>query len=213
MSPHLTHNTCHQSNHTNHNNGHGKTPRHEETPSIGKIEAVSGSGNVPGEKSPESSTDGTPRINTRPVHNRIFEVMMHTTRYAFKAQARLAADCGVAPSTICRLITGQCSPSFAVMATITKALEQQLNKTIDPREIVSLDESFPTASTCELCGCRGCLPDEAYDEHDRLRPAYRGIQPGQWTILSRQFVAQALNEPEGNTRGSRNEKNKNEEGL
>jgi DNA-binding XRE family transcriptional regulator len=84
-------------------------------------------------------------INTSPVYNRIFGVMMHTTRYAFKAQARLARDCGVSPSTICRLLTGQSSPSFALVAAITGALEKQLKKQIDPRELISPDGTFRTA--------------------------------------------------------------------
>ena len=143
-------------------------------------------------------------INTRPVQNRIFAVMMHTTRYAFKAQARLAADCRVAPSTICRLLTGHSSPSFALVATITKTLEKHLGRPLDPRELVSTDSQFPTLSTCALCGCRGCLPDEAYDENERLRPEYKGVAPGSWTLLSSQSVRRALDEEQreqSNTQG------------
>jgi transcriptional regulator with XRE-family HTH domain len=136
------------------------------------------------------------KINAWPVHNRIFAVMMHTNRYAFKAQARLAADCGVAPSTISRLLTGQCSPSFALIAAVTAALEKQLKISLDPRELVSRNGDYPTPFTCELCHCRGCLPDEAYDAGDRLRPEYRNVRPGQWTTLSSQFVKQALEEQE-----------------
>jgi hypothetical protein len=120
--------------------------------------------------------------------------MMHTTRYAFKAQARLAVDCHVAPSTICRLLMGQSSPSFALVTTITKALEKQLGRPIDPRELVSIDCQFPTVSTCALCGCRGCLPDEAYDENEQLRPEYKGVAPGSWTLLSSQSVRRSLDE-------------------
>ena len=137
------------------------------------------------------------KINTRPVHNRVFAVMMHTTRYAFKSKARLASDCGVAPSTICRLILGQCSPSFALIDVVTGALEKQLQKTIDPRELVSLDGVYPTPSVCALCGCKGCLPDEAYDGNNRLKPEYKDMQPGQWVTLSAEGIEQILQEEEG----------------
>ncbi len=148
-----------------------------------------------GEKSVKCSNTGvSTSINIRPVRNRILAVMLHTTRYAFKGKARLAADCGVAPSTICRLILGECSPSFALAATVTRVLEKQLGKTLDPRELVSLDGSYPTPSVCVLCGCRGCLPDEVYDEDEQVKPQYRHLKPGQWTTLSSEFIQQALNE-------------------
>lgn len=131
-------------------------------------------------------------INTRPVINRIFAVMMHTTRYAFKAQARLAADCGVSPSTISRLLTGFSSPSFVLVDAVTKALEKQLGVPLDPRELVSVDGDFPTRFTCDLCRCGGCLPYEAWDEDDHLRPEYKGVRPGEWTLLSVQSVRKAL---------------------
>jgi hypothetical protein len=142
----------------------------------------------------QASSKLSRKINTAPVHNRIFAVMMHTTRYAFKSKARLALDCDVAPSTICRLILGQCSPSFALTSVVTRALEQQLKKTIDPRELVSLDGTYPTPSVCQLCGCKGCLPDEAYDGNNRLKPEYKDVQPGQWVTLSAAGIEQILRE-------------------
>lgn len=143
-----------------------------------------------------SSLSGSRRskINAMPVYNRIFAVMMHTNRYAFKAQARLASDCRVAPSTICRLLTGQSSPSFALVTAIADALEKQLKRRIDPRELVSINGEYATPWTCALCGCGGCLPDEAYDEDDRLRPEYRDVRPGEWTNLTFRFVRRALAE-------------------
>lgn len=126
--------------------------------------------------------------------------MIHTTRYAFKGKARLAADCCVSPSTVCRLILGQCSPSFALVAAITGALERDLGKTIDPRELVSRDGSYPTPSICALCGCRGCLPDEAYDDKDQLKLEYKHLKPGGWTTLSSQFIQQVLQEEESETK-------------
>ena len=135
-------------------------------------------------------------INVQPVHNRIVAAMIHTSRYAFKGKARLAADCGVAPSTICRFLLGQCSPSFSLVSAVTAALEKQLGVTIDPRELVSRDGAYPTPSICALCGCKGCLPDEAYDDEERIKPEYRHLKSGQWTTLSAQCVQQVLHEDE-----------------
>jgi len=108
--------------------------------------------------------------------------MAHTTRYAFKGESRLAADSGVSKSAVCRLINGQSSPSFALVCALTKALEQRLGKRLDPRELISFDGTYPTRSVCELAGCKGCLPKEAYDERETLRPEFRGIKPGQWSL-------------------------------
>jgi transcriptional regulator with XRE-family HTH domain len=144
-----------------------------------------------------------PHVNYHPVHNRVLALMAHTTRYAFKGESRLAADSGVSKSAVCRLINGQSSPSFALVCALTKALEKHLGKSLDPRELVSFDGSYPTPSVCELVGCKGCLPQEAYDEHDVLRDEFRGIKPGQWSpqpsltleqSLSQQNIACALQE-------------------
>jgi len=108
--------------------------------------------------------------------------MAHTTRYAFKGESRLAADAGVSKSAVCRLINGQSSPSFVLVCALTKALEKQLKRALDPRELISCDGTYPTLSVCQLAGCKGCLPQAAYDEHDNLRPEFRGVQPGQWSL-------------------------------
>ena len=112
-------------------------------------------------------------INTHPVHNRIRSLMEHSTRYAFMGEARLAKDCHVSCATISRLLSGKSSPSFALMVRIAQAFERQFKKSIDPREIVSLDGSYPTASVCQLVGCKGCTPEAAWNEHDVLKPEYR----------------------------------------
>ena len=112
-------------------------------------------------------------INAHPVRNRIRALMEHSTRYAFMGEARLAKDCGVSCAAISRLMSGKSSPSFALMVKITQAFERQFKKSIDPREIVSLDGSYPTASVCRLAGCKGCTPQAAWNEHDVLRPEYR----------------------------------------
>jgi len=125
------------------------------------------------------------RINVRPVSNRISALMAHTTRYAFKGESRLATDAGVSKSAVSRLLNGQSSPSFALVSALTKAFSKRLNLLLDPHEMISFDGSYPTPSVCELCGCRGCLPSEAYDEENRLRPEWKDIQPGRWSVLPR----------------------------
>ncbi len=127
------------------------------------------------------------KVNTSKVHNRIRALMEHTTRYAFKGEARLAADSGVSKSALNRLLNGHSSPSFALVSLLTKALEQQLSnggepRRLDPRDLVSLDGTYLTPSVCALAGCRGCLPSAAYDEHEKLRPEYKDVKPGQWSL-------------------------------
>ena len=112
-------------------------------------------------------------INARPVRNRIRALMEHSVRYAFMGEARLAKDCGVSCAAVSRLMGGKSSPSFALVARISQAFERQFKRRIDPREIVSLDGSYPTASVCQLVGCKGCTPQAAWNENDVLKPEYR----------------------------------------
>lgn len=121
------------------------------------------------------------------VHNRIVAIMAHTTRYAFRGESRLADDAGISRSALCRLINGQTSPSFAVVSTITRALSKALGTALNPHDVISMDGTYPTASVCVLAGCRGCLPDEAYDEDDNLKPEYRNVKPGHWHPFNGRF--------------------------
>jgi transcriptional regulator with XRE-family HTH domain len=107
--------------------------------------------------------------------------MAHTTRYAFKGGSRLAADAGLSRSALNRLINGLTSPTFNSIYGITQALEKQLHRHLDPRELVSIDGTYPTPSVCELVGCKGCLPDEAYDENEKIKPEYSDVRPGRWS--------------------------------
>lgn len=120
---------------------------------------------------------------TRPtcIRNRIAAVMAHTSRYAFKSESRLAADAGVSKSALNRLINGLSSPSFASVCGIARALEEQVGRSIDPRELITFDGEYPTSSVCELVGCKGCLPDEAYDANEKITPQYAHIRPGHWS--------------------------------
>jgi len=121
------------------------------------------------------------RLYSRKLHNRLRAVMSHTTRYAFKGETRLAEDAGVSKSALNRLINGQSSPSFALVCALAEALSKRLHRRIEPSELVSCDGSYPTKYVCQLCGCKGCLPGEAYDEEENLRPEYSHIKPGQWS--------------------------------
>jgi len=132
-------------------------------------------------------TSSNLKVNTSEVHNRILALMAHTNRYAFKGESRLASDAGVSKSAVCRLLNGQSSPSFALVSSITRALELHLQRglegrRLDPHELISLDGTYPTASACALAGCRGCLPAEAYDEHNRLKPEFKDAKPGLWSL-------------------------------
>lgn len=91
------------------------------------------------------------------VRNRIRAVMAHTTRYAFKSEARLAHDAGVSKSALNRLVNGLTTPSYRVVCALTQALEQKLGRRIDPRDLVAVGGRYPTAFVSEICGCRGCV--------------------------------------------------------
>ena len=134
--------------------------------------------------------DAAPRTAAgQHVHNRIAQVLMHTTRYAFKSQARLAADAHVSEAAVSRLVNGHTNPSYQVVYAVTRALEKALGRPLDPRELVSFDGSYPTPSVCELAGCPGCLPDAAYDGEERLRPEYAGVRPGEWAVSPKALLA------------------------
>ena len=56
---------------------------------------------------------------------------------------------------------------------------RDLGVPLDMRELVSYSGEW-TRSVCEVCGCRGCLPDGAIREDGRLDPAFEGVAPGGW---------------------------------
>ncbi len=115
-----------------------------------------------------------------PTINRVADLMAHTSRYSFKGTSRLAADAGVSPSAVSRLLHGKLNPSFVLVARVTGALEAQLGRRIDPRDLVAEHGEFLTAYACGLAACPGCLPENALDEFGDLKPAFEGIRPGAW---------------------------------
>lgn len=115
-----------------------------------------------------------------PAINRISDLMVHTDRYAFRGVSRLASDARVSASSVSRLINGRINPSFLLVARIATALEAQLGFRVDPRELVAECGEFLTRFTCDLAGCRGCLPENAMDEFGDIKPSFAGVQPGNW---------------------------------
>ncbi len=115
-------------------------------------------------------------VNMLLVENRIWEFMEHSSRYAFMGEARLAKDCGVSDAAICRLLVGYSSPSFAMLCKLTAAFEKEFKKSIDPRELAAIDGQFPTASVCEIVGCKGCTPQAAWNPDDTMKPEYSHLK-------------------------------------
>lgn len=118
------------------------------------------------------------------VQHRIGAVMAHVPWYAFKSQARLAADLGFSKSAVSRLLRGECTPSLALACSLANTLEKRLGRPLELRELFSLDGTYPTPSACQLVGCANCLPPEAYDRDDNLRPEYRTVPAGQWSVAA-----------------------------
>ena len=122
------------------------------------------------------------------IQNRLPMLLPHIPWYSIEGPARLAADVGVSRSTISRLMSGKCSPSYRLVAAVSEALSRRLDASLDealpspldPREIFTTDGTYPTPSACDLCHCSGCLPDYAFRSSGERYPEYRHMQPGDW---------------------------------
>lgn len=166
---------------------HARTDRPHPAPQEGHSVQPGRSGNQSHSRqfsSPSKLSDR--RRSHTPVFNRVRVLMVHAPRYGFQGQARLAADAGVSRSTISRLISGRINPSFRLAQAVTAALEKhlktQMKRPLCLREVFSPDGAYPTPSGCALAGCRGCMPEEAYDAEGSLKPAYRDLRPGDWSL-------------------------------
>lgn len=93
------------------------------------------------------------QIKVKKVYNRLGAIMAHTDRYAFDTATRLAKDTGLSYTTIYCLLHGLHGPSYYSAIKITEALEKALKRKLDPREIVSICERFPTPVVCKLTKC------------------------------------------------------------
>jgi len=122
-------------------------------------------------------SEGKKRMN----HNRVAAVLDHAPRYSFKRLTRLAEDSGVSKAALSRLLRGGCTPTLRTLIKVSKSLERRLGRRIDPGELVSESGEYPTRFVCDLCGCKGCLPDFAFDADGKRRPEYRDWRPGLWT--------------------------------
>ena len=122
----------------------------------------------------------TPKQVFGPTINRLADVMAHLDRYAFNGVTRLAKDARVSASSVSRLINGKMNPSFAMVVRLTIALEKQLGRRIDPRELIAETGNFLTKFVCDLVGCNGCLPESAVDEFGQVKGSFVGISPGTW---------------------------------
>lgn len=115
-----------------------------------------------------------------PTINRIGDLMEHSDRFAFHGIVRLAQAAGVSHSAVSRLIHQQTSPTFRLVARLTRALEEEFGVHLDPRDLVAEDGGFLHRSVCSAVGCGGCLPTAAYGQSEALQPLFVGVKPGAW---------------------------------
>lgn len=113
--------------------------------------------------------------------------MIHTSRYSCFPTSRLAADSGVAKSTISHLLHGRTNPLYSTAARVVKSLERALNRSLDFREVFSEDGRYSTLAVCKLCACSGCTPSIAFGPDNSRRAAFHGFKAGQWTGDTSEF--------------------------
>lgn len=131
-------------------------------------------------RSSMSNTNRSVSASTR-FHNRVGAIMLHINRYCSRGTSRLAADIGVAKSTISHLVHGQTIPLYSTANRVVKALSFQLGFDLDPDEVFSEDGKYPTPFVCKLVGCRGCLPVTMFEAEGDRKAEFRGFKPGTWS--------------------------------
>jgi len=114
-------------------------------------------------------------------HNRIFALMLHSSRYSERGAARLARDAGIGRTTLWRMIHGLESPYVATALKVIKCLEFNLGRKLHFKEVFSEDGKYAQKSVCRLAGCRGCLPAQAFDSNNNRRVSWASVKPGHWT--------------------------------
>ena len=132
---------------------------------------------------PASASRLSPLVPLSPlVANRLRAILVHVPFYTIQGRARLANDCNVSKSTISRLLNQRRSPSYKLATNIAQALSWRSGRLIEPNEVFATEGTYPTPSACELMGCRGCQPPNAWDEQgNTLRPSWQGTPPSQWS--------------------------------
>ncbi|HVT12610.1 MAG TPA: hypothetical protein VHE55_10100 [Fimbriimonadaceae bacterium] len=122
--------------------------------------------------------------------NRLAAVLMHLTRYSFRATFTLAEDTGLSQSCIGKLVAGRTSPRYSTAERIVKCLEAQLGRPLPASEVFSLDGRYPTRFVCQLMNCRpGCLPEAVHDADGTPVPEFDHIERGRWTGDVHEFPA------------------------
>lgn len=139
-------------------------------------------GNAEHRKAPQVPAPAQRHPKARLLFNRVNAVAIHAPWYGFRMQSRLARDAGVSESAVSRLVRGRSTPSLTVALRVTGALARRLGKPLDVFEVFSLDGNYPTRSICDLCGCPDCLPPQAYDDEENLRPEFMGVAAGEWAL-------------------------------
>lgn len=137
-----------------------------------------------------SNPDRSVSAATKKNHNRVAAIMSHTSRYSCFPTSRLAADSGVAKSTISHLIHGRSNPLYSTVAGVVKCLEEQLGASLDVRQVFSEDGSYPTRAVCKLCQCPGCTPAIVYGSDSFRKPAFAEFEPGNWTGDTCEFASE-----------------------
>ena len=120
----------------------------------------------------------------RTLHRRIWAIMVHVPRYQSFGPSRLARDSGLARSTVTRFLSGESTPSVYMVLALLSAIEKQMGRHIDLRELISIDGNYPTPSACKLMGCKGCLPPEAHNRDCTTKPEYSHMKGGEWSVIS-----------------------------
>lgn len=119
-------------------------------------------------------------LSVRPTaENRLRGFMTHSTRYSSKGRKRLVEDAKVSTASVKQLLAGKnANPSFVLVCRIVGALERAFGRRFDPREVVCENGVYLSPSLCSLLGCPGCLPENAFDGHNELRPEFRQEDSG-----------------------------------
>jgi len=137
-----------------------------------------------------------PRLKTDSKYTRIPEILLHSTRYSFNGRSKLAKDSGCSPRTISRLLRGGSCPTYETVVRVTEALERDLGRPLDVRDVVTFTGTYPTKTVCALVECPGCLPPEAWGDDDLLRPEWQHVRPGEWLTEPERRHSQAVIEEE-----------------
>ena len=116
--------------------------------------------------------------STRPqLYHRLPAVLRHVPRYAIDGPIKLARDVGIGKTTIYDIIHRRRAPGYWIVIKITHLLGVKLGKRLHTDDLFSLTGDYPT-SACEVCGCKGCLPDEVFNPDGSRKPEYAHLKGG-----------------------------------